>query len=232
MMRTESHPVREVTPASVEALFPELESRQAAALAHAARMVDLGKGGRVFSEGDPCASLDWLVSGSVELRKSAASGKDSILHVVTSGRFIDCSGMGGQEAWFFSATALNPCRIIRFPRGIMMETAAGSGRFAFRFIRSLAMRERMFVNKISVSQGKISVRRRVAGWLLHKSRIEGGLVLEDAVTREVLAGLLGLTRESLSRQLSRFAREGILRIERRKLVIIDEQALRMARDAG
>ena len=97
---------------------------------------------------------------------------------------------------------------------------------AQRVMRALAVRQRMFINKIAVSQGKISVRRRVAGWLLHKARVERSAVLEDVVTREVLAGLLGLSRESLSRQLSRFAQEGMIRLERRTIVLTDEEALR------
>ena len=93
-------------------------------------------------------------------------------------------------------------------------------------MRALAMRQRMFINKIAVSQGKISVRRRVAGWILHKARVDKTSVLEDVMTREVLAGLLGLSRESLSRQLSRFVQEGMIRLERKTIVIVDEEALR------
>ena len=84
----------------------------------------------------------------------------------------------------------------------------------------------MFINKISASQGKISVRRRVAGWLLHKARVERSLVLKDGVTREVLAGILGLSRESLCRQLGHFSSEGVIRLDRKVITIIDEQSLR------
>ena len=84
----------------------------------------------------------------------------------------------------------------------------------------------LFINKIAASQGKISVRRRVAGWLLHKVRVENTPELEDGITREVLAGLLGLSRESLCRQLGQFSREGVIRLERKRITVLDLQALR------
>ena len=83
--------------------------------------------------------------------------------------------------------------------------------------------------RLAFSQGKISVRRRVAGWLLHKARVEKSAALDDGITREVLAGLLGLSRESLSRQLSRFVQEGVIRLERKNIVILDDEALRRVR---
>ena len=93
-------------------------------------------------------------------------------------------------------------------------------------MKALAIRQRMFINKIAVSQGKISVRRRVAGWLLHKARVGRTNVVDDGITREVLAGLLGLSRESLSRQLSSFADDGLVRLEKKAIIIQDEKALR------
>jgi CRP/FNR family transcriptional regulator len=51
-------------------------------------------------------------------------------------------------------------------------------------------------------------------------------VVDDGITREVLAGLLGLSRESLSRQLSAFAEDGLVRLEKKAIIIQDDKALR------
>jgi len=83
---------------------------------------------------------------------------------------------------------------------------------------------------MTVSQGKISVRRRGAGWLLHKARVEKSHRFQDGVTREVLAGLLGLSRESLCRQISRFVQEGLIRLEHKTIIVEDEAGLRRSLD--
>ena len=80
--------------------------------------------------------------------------------------------------------------------------------------------------------GKIYSSRRVAGWLLHRSRMEEGRrQLELPGTRELMARLLGLSRESLSRELNELAREGAIRLERRRVELLDMAVLeRRAQD--
>ncbi len=209
------------------ACFPELSAAEAERLANASRICSFAKGAWIFSEGSAETSTAWLMEGKVELLKSSLSGKNTILHVMSEGHFLDlCALFGGREDMFYSAAALTPCRILRIDSRELLSVLAGNAPLALRLMKALAVRQRMFINKIAVSQGKISVRRRVAGWLLHKARMEQSAVLDDSITREVLAGLLGLSRESLSRQLSLLAREGMIRLDRRAIVILDEDALR------
>ena len=208
------------------AIFPELTEQECARLASSARTVTYAKNEWIFSEGESLGSADWLLSGSVELLKGSMAGKNTILHVVREEHFLDhCIFFGSGQA-FVSAMALTKCTILRIDakvlRSILMDNAA----FAMRLMKALAIRQRMFINKIAVSQGKISVRRRVAGWLLHKARVGRTNVVDDGITREVLAGLLGLSRESLSRQLSSFAEDGLVRLEKKAIIIQDEKALR------
>ena len=210
----------------LNACFPELDVREKERLAAVTRLVSFTKGEWIVVEGDAAATTCWLISGHVELLKGSVSGKNTVLHVVRSGHFLDLYGLFGRGRAFLSARALSPCTVLILENREFRALLGENIDLAQRVMRALAMRQRMFINKIAVSQGKISVRRRVAGWLLHKARVEKSSVLEDVITREVLAGLLGLSRESLSRQLSRFVQEGIIRLERHSIVIVDEQALR------
>lgn len=60
---------------------------------------------------------------------------------------------------------------------------------------------------------------------------EGRRQLELPGTRELMARLLGLSRESLSRELNKLAREGAIRLERRRVELLDMAALeRRAQD--
>ena len=210
----------------LRASFPELGDREVERLAAVTRLCSFSKGEWVCVEGDGAAVTYWLVSGHVELLKGSVSGRNTVLHVVRAGHFLDLYGVFGGGTAFLSARALTPCTVLVMENRVFSAMLSENAVIAQRVMRALAMRQRMFIKKIAVSQGKISVRRRVAGWLLHKARVEKTNVLDDVMTREVLAGLLGLSRESLSRQLSRFVQEGIIRLEKRTIVIEDEEALR------
>jgi CRP/FNR family transcriptional regulator len=208
------------------AIFPELTEQECTRLASSARTVTYAKNEWIFSEGESLGSADWLLSGSVELLKGSMAGKNTILHVVREEHFLDhCIFFGSGQA-FVSALALTKCVLLRIDAKVLRSVLLGNAAFAMRLMKALAIRQRMFINKIAVSQGKISVRRRVAGWLLHKARVGRTNVVDDGITREVLAGLLGLSRESLSRQLSAFAEDGLVRLEKKAIIIEDEKALR------
>lgn len=207
-------------------LFPELTVQECTRLASSSRVVAYAKNEWIFSEGESLGSADWLLSGNVELLKGSMAGKNTILHVVREDHFLDhCIFFGSGQA-FVSALALSKCSILRIDAKVLRSVLMGNAAFAMRLMKALAIRQRMFINKIAVSQGKISVRRRVAGWLLHKARVGRTNVVDDGITREVLAGLLGLSRESLSRQLSSFAEDGLVRLEKKAIIIEDEKALR------
>lgn len=208
------------------AIFPELTEQECTRLASASRTVTYAKNEWIFSEGESLGSADWLLSGSVELLKSSMAGKNTILHVVREEHFLDHCIFFGSGRAFVSALALSKCVILRIDAKVLCSILLGNAAFAMRLMKALAIRQRMFINKIAVSQGKISVRRRVAGWLLHKARVGRTNVVDDGITREVLAGLLGLSRESLSRQLSSFAEDGLVSLEKKAIIILDEKALR------
>lgn len=226
----------------IQSCFPELGGLDAARLAGASRLSVYRKNEWIFAEGDNVLTADWLLAGNVVLMKNSMSGKNTILHVVRPGHFIDhCiiftpSSMGqlpnGGRALrtIVSAQALSRCEVLRIDAELLRSVVMGNPAFGMRLMRALAVRQRMFINKISVSQGKISGRRRVASWLLHKARVEKTRVLDDGITREVLAGLLGLSRESLCRQLSRFVQDGLIRLEKKSIIIEDERALRSCLD--
>ena len=207
-------------------IFPELSAEECARLASSSRLVNYAKNEWIFVEGESLGLADWLVSGNVELLKGSMSGKNTILHVVREEHFLDhCIFFGSGQA-FVSALALSRCSVLRIDAKVLRSVLMDNAAFAMRLMKALAIRQRMFINKIAVSQGKISVRRRVAGWLLHKARVGHTNVVDDGITREVLAGLLGLSRESLSRQLSAFADDGLVRLEKKAIIIQDDRALR------
>ena len=207
-------------------IFPELSAEECARLASSSRLVNYAKNEWIFVEGESLGLADWLVSGNVELLKGSMSGKNTILHVVREEHFLDhCIFFGSGQA-FVSALALSRCSVLRIDARVLRSVLMDNAAFAMRLMKALAIRQRMFINKIAVSQGKISVRRRVAGWLLHKARVGRTNVVDDGITREVLAGLLGLSRESLSRQLSAFADDGLVRLEKKAIIIQDDRALR------
>lgn len=68
-----------------------------------------------------------------------------------------------------------------------------------------------------------SVDRRLAGFLLNESRLEGSNVLK--ITHEKVASHLGSAREVVTRLLHQFQRQGLVRLTRGTIEILDKKRL-------
>ncbi len=197
-------------------------------LAACARVREYAGGSVIFREGDAPASLSLLLSGEAKLFKIGPHGRECVLCLIRAGRFIDPAAPYYEGGFPASASAIKSCRVLHLPCREVRELADRNPALCLLLARALSFRQRLFINKTAESQGIISVSRRVASWLLHRRKMENSLSIELVGTRELLARLLGVSRESLSRELNGLARAGVIDLERRAVIIRDEEALRRA----
>ena len=75
-----------------------------------------------------------------------------------------------------------------------------------------------------------SVRQRVAEALLKLARndSEAGSLPVITIAHKDLAGLTGAVKETVTRTLADFKEEGLIRIDRMKITVLDEAGLRRA----
>lgn len=203
-----------------------LTEEQCRLLLATGRLAEMRQGDVLFREGDRARHVPFVLSGEVKLVKAGPQGREYVLHLTRGGAFPDPGALFYEAPLPATAVSLGPGRLLWLERATMDRLLEENPRLARWLLQLLAARQRLFVNKVAGSQGVISVSRRVAGWLLHRSRMEeGSRRLELPGTRELLARLLGLSRESLSRELNRLHREGAIRLERRQVELLDMAAL-------
>lgn len=205
-----------------------LSSQERQTLATCAHVRDYAPNGAIFREGDPAESLALLLSGEAKLSKAGPHGRECVLCLIRPGRIIDPAAPYYEGSFPASASAVKACRVLHLPCREIRSLAENKPALGLLLVRALSSRHRLFINKTAESQGIISVPRRVASWLLHRRKMEGSQTIELVGTRELLARLLGVSRESLSRELNGLARSGVIELERHTITILDETALHKA----
>lgn len=213
-----------------ESLFssPPFESVSAEArqtLVLRSRFVPFSQDEVVFSQGERVHVLAFVCSGHIKLSSTAAQGKECVLHIIRKNSFLDLGVLLYESGLPYSAIALSCGVLAVIDKEVFLEILAKNFAFCLRCMRFLTARQRLFINKLVGSQGRIAVSCRVASWLLHRSRMEGTDELHFDIGRELMARLLGVTRESLSRELSRLAEMGYIAVERRSIALLDKNAL-------
>jgi len=175
--------------------------------------------------------LGTLVSGVAVLAQGMADGRRQIMGLLLLGDFI---GRPQRQHLHFDIVAAEKVKICRFERAefekFLCGSAALSGRLLDMTFDELdAAREWMLV------LGRKSARERLASLIdrlgQRQTRLPGelppaSLSFELPLTRDMLADYLGLTKETVSRQMTALRRAGIIKQEgRRRLIVPDRDRL-------
>jgi CRP/FNR family transcriptional regulator len=202
------------------------------ALAITAAVVEIGADTNLYREGEPSGVVYFMREGRAKLYRSSGGPKarDQILGVVGDGSVLGLAALEGRPQ-SQGAAALTDCVLYAVFRDDLIEIMGRFPEAALRLARTLASRNRELEDLV----GDLvfhSAPQRVARMLLNLATEEGrvtkrGVVFEPSLSRQEMAEATGISREALSRALSRLARDGILELQgARKITILKPAELR------
>jgi CRP/FNR family transcriptional regulator len=170
--------------------------------------------------------------GRAKLYRSLGGPKarDQILGVVGDGSVLGLGAALEGRPQSQGAAALTDCVLYAVFRDDLLEIMSRFPEGAVRLARTLAARTRELEDLV----GDLvfhSAPQRVARMLLNLATEEGrvtkrGVVFEPSLSRQEMAEATGISREALSRALSRLAREGILDLDSKTITILRPAELR------
>lgn len=183
------------------------------------------KGQTVFTEGQEASGFYIVVSGHVKIFKLSSEGKELILHFVAPGESFAEVPMFSGGRFPANAEATEKSRLFFFRRAVFLELIRTDPPLAMNMLADLSKRLRKFsqlVEQLSLKE----VPSRLAAYILSLSPEENdSRNLELSVTKGQLASLLGTIPETMSRILSKMSGQGIIRVQGRKITIMDRNKL-------
>ena len=212
-------------------LFEPLSPAERERLAHGCRMRTFARSTALFREGERADGMHVVLRGGVKVIRFAPDGRETVLHLVRKGNTIGEAAMFQRGTFPASAVAVDEVETLYVSAEALFALVTENPELALRMLAALSLRLRMFAHKLA-AQGQGGAAGRLATYLLHRRQIGGTDVIRLGVSREVLANLLGLARETLSRQLSRFAEAGLVELEGKDIAIRDVSALREIASEG
>lgn len=192
--------------------------------------VRVSKGVALFKLGDKAEAIYGLRSGAMKTQLEDASGQVQITGFVLPGEIIGMDGMV-DNTHVSQAVALEDSEVcvIRIDDIDRISPHLPVLQQQFRRLMSLEINRS---HQMVMTLGTLRSEQRVATFLLDLSERLGllGYSSRDFIlrmSREEIGNHLGLTLETVSRLLSRFARDKLIRIKQREVTILDMDALRM-----
>jgi CRP/FNR family transcriptional regulator len=182
-----------------------------------------GAGDVLFYEGDACEGLFVLGEGTVKICKTSPTGREIMLAMESAPSSVAEVPLFDEGDYPATVRALTPVTAYLIRKEDFRRYCLQHPEVALRVFAILGRRLRQLVGLIeAITFG--SVRQRLARLLLEA--YQRGEMERAPLTHEELAMRLGTVREVVSRNLARFQAEGMVKVERRQIVIADAEALR------
>lgn len=187
------------------------------------------RGEIVFSEGQPCAGLYVVESGSVRIFKSSSGGREQVLSVEGPGGSVAELPVFDGGTYPASGAAMEDSVLLFLRKQDFEALCLAHPHVALKVVRVLGGRLRHLVGIIE-ELSFTTVRHRLAAYLLRLAQREGktgpqGVEVILPANNQELAAQIGTVRELVSRNLSRLQADGMIRMEGRTLVVRDRKAL-------
>ena len=213
-----------------------LDPEQLVSLARLSHKHKAAEGEELVGDAEKIESYSNVLSGVVKLTKTLPDGRQQIVGLQFAPDFLGRPFKAESEINAEAATGVALCSFPRAAVDRMMKEQPGMGR---RLLEQ-TLKELDEARDWMVTLGRKSAAEKVASVLLliarnlDPSRAPGrrSATFDLPLTRADIADFLGLTIETVSRQLTKLRVDGVIRIENNRHVIVDDLGRLEARSGG
>jgi CRP/FNR family cyclic AMP-dependent transcriptional regulator len=196
--------------------------------------IRLRRGELLFRQGTAHAGIYLIRKGRIRTFFVSPTGREITLAYWVPHHFVGGPEVfgGGTHQW--SGMAVNEAEVLFLRAAQLPKLIRALPGFALALIEALAYKGRCFSSLIQML-GTQTASARLAHVILSLSQIYGRttktpggateVVIAHTFTHEELASVIGVTRQWVSATLGKFRSDGILRMEGRRIVVLDHPLL-------
>lgn len=210
-------------------IFSDLDVEEIDELALLVLNRKLKKNTVIFHENDPASSFYLLKKGRIKIIKISKDGDEQILAILGPGQiFGDVPAFDGGP---YPATAVTMAdsEIFFIRCDEFHDFLRGHPDIALKIIKVLGQRLRQAVELVRDLSFK-QAPHRLAGLILKMAKREGektdrGILVDLSMSRQEISDVVGTSRETVTRELKKMERAGIIEIDRRQVTVTDLERL-------
>ena len=188
-----------------------------------------GKNEIIFMEGDRGEGIYFIFNGKVKLSKMSYDGREHILNIFGSGDIFAEVMLFNNITYPATAESIEQSEIAMIRTADMEKLVLTNSKFALKLISILSRRLQTAQSKVKeLALHDTYIRTAMALLKLGRQygkRVKDGVELDLNISRQELANLVGTTRETVSRALGTFKKEGAILLDQKNIIITDEEKL-------
>jgi CRP-like cAMP-binding protein len=208
------------------ALFRGVNERRIGTAMRAARLISLRSGDALVRRGGPLPGLCALASGSLKLSVSARPRDERVLGLVAAGEsFGEAAALRAVPAPF-DAVAVTEAQVLAIPLDAIELLLRRDTAFARNLLERLAADILRLLAGIEAGMLQRAP-QRLASYLCTLAGSDGAAARRVSlpVSKTVVAAMLGVKKETLSRLLRDLSERRLIAVSRREITILDRARL-------
>lgn len=204
-------------------IFKELTKEEMLEIANITSAKTFEKGELVYMAGDKGGTLFVLHTGRVKISRLNANGKEQVIRVIGPGEFMGELTLLSSVPLTDNAQVLETSTMCVIEGKKLKELMAKYTSIAFKVMEELSRRLEKIENLVeTINLNTVEQRLALALISLSDEKKE----LELNMTKGDFASQMGMSQETLSRNLTAFQDEGLIKLKgHRKIIIQDRAAL-------
>jgi CRP-like cAMP-binding protein len=180
----------------------------------------------IFAKDEPGTGLLSVLAGTVKISVPSADGREIVLSMMREGEtFGEIALIDGRPRGT-NATAVTDCELMVIERRDFLPLLRSQPDLALQIIKILCGRLRRRTEQVEdVSFLNLAARLAKALLKLSADANRSGSARKVTITQREISQIIGRSRESTNKQLCSWAKDGLIRLERRAVVVLDRDKL-------
>jgi CRP-like cAMP-binding protein len=204
-------------------LFGSLTPGEIAQLLAHARVETYRARQQIFLKGSPGLGLLAVLKGKVRISSVGPDGNQVVLNVIEEGQvFGEIALLDGKDRTADAAATVE-CELLAIDRRDFVPFVRANPEVALRLLSVVCERLRRTTEQVE-DMIFLDAPQRLAKKLLQL--VDAASKAAVTISQRELGNMIGLSRESINKQLKAWEQDGTLRIEQGTIVVLDADALR------
>lgn len=200
-------------------LFSGLDGVVCRKIVSQGRLQCVSRGAVVVTEGDAPKGLYLVLSGRLKVFLNDDAGREVVLTIEESGSAFGEISLLDEEPRSASVAAIEPCELVVIGKEALLDLFRKNPELSLAMIRSLAALVRRLSGNIRTLALK-NIYSRLIHLLESRAQQEGDhRVIHERLTHQLMADMIGASREMVSRIMSDLSKGGYIETSRESICI-------------
>lgn len=179
----------------------------------------------IYFQNEKCTSFDIILKGTILVQKIDSNGNVLTISDFTAGDVLSGNLLFSHKN-FYPMTVLSKtdATILHIKRNLVLKLCQIDINFLNNFLISISDKTLILTDKIKALSMK-TIRQCIIDFLIYESYSQNSNIVKLGLTKKELAEKFGIQRPSLSRELNKMRKDGLIEYNAHSITIINMASL-------